>query len=293
MELREATPDEAAAWERDWLVRLGTNTGPVDNRKRAVDAPVFTLNADGETVGTIALSLVTAGQGHELIVSDIHVDPAHRRRGHGRAALEAASRWGRAKGARALNVGYPGGDEATEGLFGDMRLIAQHMDIELGEHRELPAGVTAEPLRGEAYDAWYKASVIGYAEITAEAGFGTYEEAYERSVADFATLLPQGADTPQHSLDRLMADGEQVSAIWLRHAYEPGTSFVFDVESSEAHRGKGYGRAAMLHGENLARAAGDERLMLNVHGHNHVAINLYVKLGYRVVRRFRGRDLTA
>ncbi|GIG66223.1 N-acetyltransferase [Phytomonospora endophytica] len=256
---------------------------------------MYTLEAVGEAVGTMALALlpIRGGEGHELILSDVHITPAVRRRGHGRAALEAAVRWGRENGARSLNVGYAGGDEATEALFGGMKLIAQHMDIDLGERRELPAEITVEPLRGEAYDVWHVHSVTEYARITAEAGFGTYEEAYRSSVEQFAELLPQGTDTPGHSLEQLIVDGEQVSSIWVRHGYEPGTSFVFDVESSEKHRGKGYGRAAMWHGENISKAAGDGRLMLNVHGHNTVAINLYVKLGYRVVRRYRGIDLTA
>lgn len=294
MELAKATPEEFAVWEGEWLARLGANTAPVRNRERAETAPVYTLRADGEPVGTIALTLlpVQGGEGFELILSDLHIAPEHRRKGHGRAALDEALRWGRENGARSINVGYPGGDEATEALFGGMRLIAQHMDIELGEHHELPAGITVEPLRGEAYDVWHEHSVVEYAKITAEAGFGTYEEAYRRSVEQFGELLPQGADTPEHSLDQLMVDGEQVSSIWIRHGYEPGTSFVFDVESSAKHRGKGYGRAAMWHGENISKAAGDTRLMLNVHGHNEVAINLYVKLGYRVVRRFRGADLS-
>ncbi|HEY1180394.1 MAG TPA: GNAT family N-acetyltransferase [Phytomonospora sp.] len=295
MELREATPDEFASWEGDWIARLGANKAPAENRKRATEAPVFTLEADGRAVGTLALSLlpVRGGEGSELILSDVHIAPALRGRGHGRAALEAASRWGREKGARSLSVAYPGGDEAAEALFGDLRLVAQHMDIELGEKRELPAEITVEPLRGDAYDVWHEHSVTEYARITAEAGFGTYEEAYKSSVEQFGELLPQGTDTPGHSLEQLMVDGEQVSSIWIRHGYEPGTSFVFDVESSAKHRGKGYGRAAMWHGENISLAAGDERLMLNVHGHNTVAISLYVKLGYRVVRRFRGADLTA
>lgn len=295
MELREATPDEIEAWEKDWLDRLGSNTGPVQNRKRAAEAPVYTLEADGEAVGTLALTLlpVRGGEGSELVLSDVHIAPERRRRGHGRAALEAAVRWGREKGARSLNVGYPGDAEAAEALFGGMKLIAQHMDIELDEKRELPAEITVEPLRGDAYDVWHEHSVVEYAKITAEAGFGTYEEAYRSSVEQFAELLPQGPETPEHSLEQLVVDGEQVASIWVRHGYEPGTSFVFDVESSPEHRGKGYGRAAMWHGENLSKAAGDGRLMLNVHGHNRVAISLYVKLGYRVVRRYRGLDLTA
>ncbi|MEV0650462.1 GNAT family N-acetyltransferase [Phytomonospora sp. NPDC050363] len=293
MNLREATPEENASWESDWTSRLEPGNRQAENRARAIKAPVYMLEADGETVGALALTLVKAGESTETILTDVLIDPAHRRKGHARAALALALAWGREQGSRALNIGYRGDDPAAEALFGEYKLIAQHMGIDLDGKRELPAGIVAEPLTGAAYDEWHEHSVVGYAEITAASSFGTYEEAYERSVREFGELLPQGPDTPGHSLARLTVDGETVATIWVKHGYQPDTSFVFDVESSAEHRGKGYGRAAMWHGENLAMAAGDGRMMLNVHGHNSVAINLYAKLGYEVVRRYRGADLTA
>jgi len=56
--------------------------------------------------------------------------------------------------------------------------------------------------------------------------------------------------------------------------------FIFDITVEEAHRGRGYGKAAMLFAEEEARRRGLDRVALNVFGANAVARNLYRSLGY-------------
>ena len=56
--------------------------------------------------------------------------------------------------------------------------------------------------------------------------------------------------------------------------------FIYDVEIDEAHRGKGYGRAAMELAEQEANALGIGRIELNVFGGNDVARRLYLSVGY-------------
>ena len=78
-------------------------------------------------------------------------------------------------------------------------------------------------------------------------------------------------------------DGGPVGHLWLRHHRQPGLSYVYDVEVAEEHRGRGYGRAAMLVAEVLTRNAGDGELGLHVFGPNAVARRLYLSLGYQVL----------
>jgi GNAT superfamily N-acetyltransferase len=51
----------------------------------------------------------------------------------------------------------------------------------------------------------------------------------------------------------------------------------------EEHRGKGYGRAAMLAAEQVVQAAGMTHIALNVFGFNTTARAMYDSLRYRVV----------
>jgi ribosomal protein S18 acetylase RimI-like enzyme len=82
-----------------------------------------------------------------------------------------------------------------------------------------------------------------------------------------------------------------VADIWLRHGEASGMAYILNVEVSPEHRGHGYGRAAMLVGEDLARAGGDSFLGLNVFGHNRVAMRLYESLGYQTVEAVRAVEL--
>jgi ribosomal protein S18 acetylase RimI-like enzyme len=52
------------------------------------------------------------------------------------------------------------------------------------------------------------------------------------------------------------------------------------VRIEEAHRGRGYGREAMVHAEAEAKRRGLDRIALNVFGRNAAARNLYRSLGY-------------
>jgi len=150
-------------------------------------------------------------------------------------------------------------------------------------------GWRARPLREDEYDAWVAEQVAGYASDIAGSGLSTPAAAAERSAAEFRELLPDGLASPGYTwwIIEDEATATPVASIWVAHGREPGVSFVFSVEVQPEHRGRGYGRAAMLAGEAASLAAGDDRLALNVFGHNHVAIRLYERLGYAVIEQTR------
>jgi ribosomal protein S18 acetylase RimI-like enzyme len=104
-------------------------------------------------------------------------------------------------------------------------------------------------------------------------------------------LLPDGVHTPGHTFWTIFQGEAEVATNWLCHRHEPNASFVYAVESHEAFRGKGYGRAAMIVGEHASLAAGDTHIGLNVFGHNDGAIALYKRLGYRPFDDYRSIDL--
>jgi ribosomal protein S18 acetylase RimI-like enzyme len=96
-------------------------------------------------------------------------------------------------------------------------------------------------------------------------------------------LFPDGRPAPRQLLFRVVDDdGNAVGTLWVgpRQADRPEAFWVWDVEIDEAHRGKGYGRAAMVLAEAEALHCGASELGLNVFGHNHAARRLYESLGY-------------
>lgn len=68
-------------------------------------------------------------------------------------------------------------------------------------------------------------------------------------------------------------------------------TYGYSLHIQERHRGKGYGRAAMVAGEQATLAGGDSALMFTVWGGNEVAMNLYTSVGYQVVEESRSISL--
>ena len=133
----------------------------------------------------------------------------------------------------------------------------------------------------DEFAGWQAQVVASHVADLTDSGTLSAADAATSAAELFKALLPAGLSTEDHSFLCLCADGEVVATNWLAHHFSPGTSWVYDVETRQEHRGKGYGRAAMLIGEQATLAAGDTHLALNVFGHNAVAISMYEAMGYR------------
>jgi ribosomal protein S18 acetylase RimI-like enzyme len=96
--------------------------------------------------------------------------------------------------------------------------------------------------------------------------------------------FPDGRLKPGHAVFHVIARGAgSIGYLWIGPdtSDDAGAWWVWDIEVSDAHRGRGYGRAAMLLGEHHARAQGATTLGLNVFGFNTTARGLYESLGYQ------------
>ena len=143
--------------------------------------------------------------------------------------------------------------------------------------------VTLEPMSLEAWEQWRSAAVRGYAADKVRVGTWPAEGAEARSEREFADLLPEGLATPGHELRSIVNEaGEVVGTLWfgpLREASR-GTCFIWDIEVLAEARGRGYGRAALVALEPIARDLGYDAIGLHVFGDNQVARNLYRSSGY-------------
>lgn len=143
--------------------------------------------------------------------------------------------------------------------------------------------VTLPPMEPKVWDAWRVASIGTYSADMVRVGSWPPESAEERATALFASLVPGGRDTPGHEFRSIVTEaGETIGALWFAAEDEigHGTAFVWDIAIDQAHRGRGYGRAAMKALEPLARSLGYDTIRLHVFGDNAIARGLYQAVGY-------------
>ena len=148
-------------------------------------------------------------------------------------------------------------------------------------------------MRADEFPDFIETSKRSYAEGIATQGDRPIEFARRKSEEDHAAILPNGLDTPGHEIFVVEAGGERVGVLWLAERESGGrrVCWIYDVEIGEEHRGRGYGRAAMLLAEEEARRRGLNRIELNVFGGNTIARNLYRALGYVETSAQMAKDL--
>jgi GNAT superfamily N-acetyltransferase len=305
IETRVATDREMQAWLSDWRARLtswyaqpdvpaGWAAAQVERRIAGFTAPESVLRAltDGdELIGLLAVSAIVQDGQPSAVISDIWIAPGHRWRGYGRLALANAEEWARARQARTVWLAADPAQASHAALFAAYPVRALQMIKRLSDPGVLADGLEARPMADAEYRDWRAEMERGYACDVTESGEMTAEQAAAFAAAQTNQLLPNGLSTPNNSFLCLCAKEEVVATNWIGHHRSPGMSWVWAVEVHEGYRGKGYGRAAMIIGEQASLDAGDTHLALNVFGHNNVAISLYNAMGYRAYDAARSIDL--
>jgi ribosomal protein S18 acetylase RimI-like enzyme len=120
----------------------------------------------------------------------------------------------------------------------------------------------------------------GLAALTAT---GTTEsEAWALIDAQHAKLLPDGVATRGHRFVWICSpDGERLGECWFGPLFASETDwYVFDIELDEAHRGRGFGQAAMAAVADACRTMGVSRLGLSVAADNERAMAAYRAVGF-------------
>ncbi|MFJ2776828.1 GNAT family N-acetyltransferase [Kitasatospora sp. NPDC087315] len=141
---------------------------------------------------------------------------------------------------------------------------------------------TLRHLHADRLPGWLDRSRTAYAEDLVAAGH-TPEDAHRQAEEGMARSFPSGAPTPGHAVFDVLDDaGAAVGHLWIGPdtSDDAGAWWVWDIAIDADHRGRGLGRAAMLLGEEYARAQGARTLGLNVFGFNAGARGLYESLGY-------------
>jgi len=151
------------------------------------------------------------------------------------------------------------------------------------------------PFSENDLSSYLEFAIPDYASDKVKAGNWTEDESLERSRNVYAELLPDGVNTKDHYLFRVVADetNEKVGMIWLAVLTEANrtSGFIYDILIDEHLRGKGYGKHAMLAIEEKARSLGLRSIGLHAFGYNEIAIGLYKKIGYKTTNVIMNKDL--
>ncbi|MEV7814007.1 MULTISPECIES: GNAT family N-acetyltransferase [Streptomyces] len=292
--------EDHSAWQKDFEQRLhapytaaGFSVAAAerlveDIRARIGEWTVAEITDAGNRVGHIAVDVTDDNGVLAGSIRDLRVDTPHLGRGYERAARDWAEAWCAQRGARRLGIRLtePAGD-----LFAGYGVRGQLRARRIGPTPGPLDGVIARPMTPDEYPEWRASETAAYAADILRAGAMGPEEAGRKADRDFEELLPQGLETPDNSVLVLEAAGEPIGTGWLKHGHLPGVTYGYSLHVQERHRGKGYGRAAMAAGEQVALAAGDSMLMFTVWGGNEVAMNLYTSAGYHVVEERRSIGL--
>ena len=154
--------------------------------------------------------------------------------------------------------------------------------------------VSLRPLTDEEISEYIERQVEQYVEERVRSGERP-DSARRIASEQSRALFPEGVPANGQLLFRVLDDeGTAVGMLWIgpqQSADQPGAFWVWDVRIEEAHRGMGYGRAAMELAEAEALSRGASELGLNVFGHNQVARHLYESMGYTATSINMKKDL--
>ncbi|MGY0497497.1 GNAT family N-acetyltransferase [Nocardia sp. FBN12] len=132
------------------------------------------------------------------------------------------------------------------------------------------------------FPAWLERSRDEYAKDLVAVG-QTPEAALRQADDSVAGSFPSGAPAPGHAVFDVVDDaGDILGYLWIGPdtSPDPGAWWIWDILIDADKRGRGFGRAVMLLGEEYAREQGAHTLGLQVFGFNTRARGLYETLGY-------------
>lgn len=98
--------------------------------------------------------------------------------------------------------------------------------------------------------------------------------------------LAQGVETPGQNLMCIIRDGDESNApigyLWCKPETPGQTVFISDFYVFPDHRGKGYGKSALMALEAMFTKTGHNELRLRVAAENEKAQRLYTAMGYTI-----------
>lgn len=143
--------------------------------------------------------------------------------------------------------------------------------------------IRLRPMTSTEFAIWRSQTIPAYAADTVRMGLWSEAESLAEAEKIFNHLLPQGLETAGQHIFTIETESEtSVGSLWIGRAERPAgpIGFIYDLFISPEHRRNGYATQAMHAIEREAQRLGLKGLALHVFGHNHLARDFDVKLGY-------------
>lgn len=272
-------------------------SGPEESPGHGARRRGYDICVNGRRAGGVELA---AADEYGLLTGRIvrlAVDGADRRRGLAGLAALTAEEILRGWGCGRVVAGVPAAAGPARRLAAALGYTerSRHLlkDLTGGAGPALPEDGRLAPLSDGEYAAWRDRD---HARLAA----GLIADGVPRARAAAAMhraqqeLLPEGPATEGMALYGLTHGGTAAGVLWLRLDGAPrpdAHAWVYAVEVTGRHRGRGHGRTLMHAAEHVCREAGRRVLGLNVHAGNVPARTLYESLGYRPVEYHLGKAL--
>lgn len=260
-------------------------TGPLQQTDDGMKSRAYEVCDNSRPVGVIELGMDGAFGTPSGVLRDLRIDEPDRRRGRGTIAALAAEEVLRGWGCAQVITSVPteaGGVRPLLATLGYTERSRNMLKTLPTDRPPLPPGLVGRPMAEPEYEVWAEEALDGFRQSWIDRGLPP-DQAQAKAESSRQENLPAGLSTPGTWIEVLLHDGETVGHVWVgTREIAPDTvaSFVYDVKVTESHRGKGYGRALMLHAERIALDRGTSALGLHVFSGNTPAIGLYESLGY-------------
>lgn len=154
--------------------------------------------------------------------------------------------------------------------------------------------VELESVSEEDFQQYIESAIKEYAGEKVMAGNWNRDEAYNLSKKAFSNFLPQGRETPGHSVMTIIESmkKDKVGILWVEWKNkEWNSAYIWDIVIFEKFRRNGYGFLTLKQLEIMAKEHGSESIVLHVFGHNKPARALYDSLGYYPTNIIMRKDL--
>lgn len=143
-------------------------------------------------------------------------------------------------------------------------------------------GTTLRPIEASGFRQWMERSAAEFAGDLIAIGRPP-EHAHTIAMRDLEESFPNGEPEGGHAVFDVLDDsGSPVGYLWIGpdSSDDPGAWWVWDITIDADNRGSGFGRDAMVLGEQYARSHGARTIGLSVFAFNTAARGLYESLGY-------------
>jgi len=153
--------------------------------------------------------------------------------------------------------------------------------------------VQLKEMSEQEFQNWKMVSEKNYA-LDKEKERYSKEDAMALSKKSFESLLPNGKDTKNHFIYRVI-DTESSTAVgilwWgIQKQGSKDLPWIYDIAIEEKFQGQGYGKATMMAAEVDVKKHGHRQLGLHVFGHNTKARMLYETLNFKTTNVVMRKD---